>query len=94
MCVCPADKIGEFCQEPTRALTSSITTHGIVAIIVSIFTVVCKFFLLRFFLFVGLFFVFVLTEPGFVYAQPFAMGFIMQSMWLYSWSPSKKGKFF
>lgn len=39
-CVCPPDKIGDFCQEPTRLVTASVTTPGIVAIIVSIFVVV------------------------------------------------------
>ena len=44
VCVCPPDKIGEFCREPTRALTSSVTTTGIVAIVVSAFVVIRKSF--------------------------------------------------
>ncbi|KAL8590527.1 hypothetical protein ACOMHN_010963 [Nucella lapillus] len=40
ICQCPPDKIGEFCREPTRALTSSVTTPGIVAIVVSAFVVI------------------------------------------------------
>ena len=42
--MCPPDKIGEFCREPTRALTSSVTTTGIVAIVVSAFVVIRKSF--------------------------------------------------
>ena len=40
--MCPPDKAGEYCREPTRALTSSVTTPGIVAIVVSAFVVICE----------------------------------------------------
>ncbi|KAK7504632.1 hypothetical protein BaRGS_00004118 [Batillaria attramentaria] len=39
MCMCPPNKIGEFCGEPTRALTSSVTTPSILAIVISAFVV-------------------------------------------------------